>query len=160
MLGLQAVWWTAILLAVTTAAWLVRQTFGPPPAILHSATVVILPWFLSLSLFGITAESQIWRSLVLIALFWFLHNWGEERLLLLSRRQTRDILAIALIALAEIGIALLLISTREPLWLAVLVVLWLPTWLAIFQRRVTVGLRYWWLFSILASAIALGQSIA
>ncbi len=160
VLGLTAVWWTAAMVAVTTAAWLVRQLFGRVPAALQSASVVLLPWFLSLAVFGVTAQSQGWRTLALLALLWYLHNWGEDRLLRMSGQIGSDKLGVVLLAIAEAGIALLLISTREPLWLAVLVILWLPTWLALFQRRVAPSLRYWWLFSILASALAVGQAVS
>ena len=49
---------------------------------------------------------------------------------------------------------------RAPLWLALMSVLWLPTWLLIYQRRPLQRLNFWWLLGMLMSGLALGQSLA
>ena len=61
--------------------------------------------------------------------------------------------------MAEIGIISLLIFIRAPFWLALLIVLWLPTWLAVYYRRPLQRLNFVWLLAMLLSAWALGQSL-
>ncbi len=67
---------------------------------------------------------------------------------------------IALLGVADLGIALLLVFAQLPIWLAVLVVLWLPTWLAVYRRQPMTRLNFWWLAAMLVSAVAAGQSLA
>ena len=42
---------------------------------------------------------------------------------------------------------------------ALMSVLWLPTWLLIYQRRSLERLNFWWLLGMLISGLALGQSL-
>jgi hypothetical protein len=86
---------------------------------------------------------------------WFVHNWGEGRLL----RSPTDLLGICLLAASDLGLALMLVVARAPLWLALMSVLWLPTYLLIYQRRPLQRLNFWWLLGMLISGLALGQSL-
>jgi hypothetical protein len=86
---------------------------------------------------------------------WFIHNWGEGRLL----RSHSDLLGICLLAMSDLGLALILVIAQAPLWLALMSVLWLPTWVLIYQRRPLQRLNFWWLLGMLISGLALGQSL-
>jgi hypothetical protein len=154
VLGATAVWMTVALLAVSMLGWISRHTFGVVPAVLHGLVTIVLPWILALTQFGVTSQYAEWRILMALVLMWFLHNWGESRVL----RATQDAAGIALLGMADVGIALLMVSTREPIWLAILVVLWLPSWLTILRRQPMQRLNFWWLIAMLVSAIAVGQS--
>jgi hypothetical protein len=156
VLGPAAIWMTVALLAVSMLGWLIRHTVHVVPAILHSVVTIVLPWFLALTLLGANAEHERWGVLAGLVALWFLHNWGEIRVL----RASPDTLGIALLAVADAGIALMLVSARAPVWLAVLVVLWLPTWLSILRRRPMLRLNFWWLLAMLVSAAAVGQSVS
>ncbi len=155
VLGSAAVWWTVTLIAVTLIAWIVRYTFDTTPALLQSLVTIVMPWMLVLALLGVTNTHDGWRILALLSGLWFVHNWGEGRVLRLGS----DSLGIVLLAIAEVGISILLVATREPIWLAVLVLLWLPAWFALFRHRSMRGLNFWWLLALLVSAAAVGQSI-
>jgi hypothetical protein len=60
--------------------------------------------------------------------------------------------------LAQIGIALLLIVGQAPLQLAVLSILWLATWLAIYRGRSLVSVQASWTAAMLVSAAAMTQT--
>jgi hypothetical protein len=154
-LSAAAVWVTLIILALGLAGWVVRHTVGYVPAILHSAATVALPWAVTLAQVGVNPGQEFWTYHVVLVALWFVHNWGEGRLL----RSPGDLLGISLLALSDFGIALLLVIARAPLWLALMSVLWLPTWLLIYQRRPLQRLNFWWLLGMLISSLALGQSV-
>lgn len=150
-----AVWLTVIMLALGLAGWIVRHTVGYVPAFLHSAATVALPWIVTLAQIGVNPEQSFWAYHVVLISLWFIHNWGEGRLL----RSSSDLLGICLLALSDFGLALLLVVARAPLWLALMSVLWLPTWLLIYQRRPLQRLNFWWLLGMLISSLAIGQSL-
>ncbi len=125
------------------------------PAMLHSAATVALPWVLTLAQIGVNPDQEFWIYHVLLVALWLVHNWGEGRLL----RTSSDLLGICLLATSDLGLAILLVVARAPLWLALMSVLWLPTWLLIYQRRPLQRLNFWWLLGMLMSALALGQSL-
>jgi len=154
-LGPAAVWLTGILLALGLAGWIVRHTVGYVPAAFHSAATVALPWALTLAQVGVNPGQEFWTYHVVLVGLWFVHNWGEGRLL----RSSSDLLGICLLAVSDLGMALLLVVARAPLWLALMSVLWLPTWLLIYQRRPLQRLNFWWLLGMLISGLALGQSL-
>jgi hypothetical protein len=116
---------------------------------------VALTWALTLVQVGVNPEQEFWTYHIVLVALWFLHNWGEGRLL----RAPSDLLGICLLAISDLGLALLLVVARAPLWLALMSVLWLPTWLLIYQRRPLQRLNFWWLLGMLISALALGQSV-
>jgi hypothetical protein len=154
-LGATAVWMTGIILALGLAGWIIRHTVGYVPALFHSAATVALPWIVTLAQVGVSSEREFWMYHVVLVALWFIHNWGEGRLL----RSSSDLLGTCLLALSDLGLALLLVVVRAPLWLALMSVLWLPTWLLIYQRRPLQRLNAWWLLGMLISSIALGQSL-
>ena len=154
-LGATAVWMTGIILALGLAGWIIRHTVGYVPALFHSAATVALPWIVTLAQVGVSPEREFWMYHVVLVALWFIHNWGEGRLL----RSSSDLLGTCLLALSDLGLALLLVVVRAPLWLALMSVLWLPTWLLIYQRRPLQRLNAWWLLGMLISSIALGQSL-
>lgn len=159
VLGPAAIWLTLAVIAIAIAGWTSRHAANILPALLHSAITVVLPWTLILAHFGLGDGAANWQPHGALVLLWFIHNWGEGRVM----RNPTDWPGIGLLALAEAGIALLMIALRLPLWLAVMAVLWLPTWLEIAQRRpmmrIQMRINFWWLLAMLASAAALGQSL-
>ena len=150
-----AVGLTGVVLALGLAGWIVRHTVGYVPAALHSAVTILLPWALALAQMGFTPEKEFWTYHLVLVILWFIHNWGEGRLL----RVPTDLLGICLLAVGDFGIAVLLVAARAPLWLALMSVLWLPTWLLIYQKRPLQRLNFWWLLGMLLSGLALGQSL-
>jgi len=155
VLGPAAVWMTAAVVCIAVLGWISRHALDTLPALLHSVITIALPWTLVLFHFGLGDEGGSWQAHGLLALLWLIHNWGEGRVL----RNARDRVGIGLLALADIGIALLMALLRVPLWLAVMAVLWLPTWLSLVQGRPVSRLNIWWLLAMLVSAAALGQSV-
>ena len=155
VLGPTAVWLTGAVVVLALTGWTVRHSIGYIPAILHSAVTVALPWMLTLIQLGLTREHAYWSAHLGMVIIWFLHNWGEGRVL----RSARDWLGIGLLAVADMGIGLLLILARAPLPLALMSILWLPTWLLIYQQRPLARLNFWWLVGMLLSGLALGQSL-
>ncbi|HXF62699.1 MAG TPA: hypothetical protein VNK95_13840, partial [Caldilineaceae bacterium] len=124
------------------------------PAAFHSAVAVALPWWLALAQAGVTPVHDLWIAHQALIAVWFVHNWGEGRCL----RQTGDRIGIALLAAADVALAVLLVAARAPLWLALIAVLWMPTWVLVYQRRPLTRLNFWWLVAMLLSGVALGQS--
>jgi hypothetical protein len=56
------------------------------------------------------------------------------------------------------GMISVLLFIQAPLWLAFLILLWLPTWLAIYQGQKLRRFNFLWLATLLLSAWAVGQS--
>jgi len=156
VLGASAVWLTLFVVTITAAGWILRHTDRALPALLHSAVTIGLPWCLTLLLLGVGSGHESWRALVGLVLLWFVHNWGEMRVL----GSITDVPGIALLAGADIGIALLLVYVQQPIWLVVLILLWLPTWFTISRRLPAARLNIWWLLAMLASALAVSQSLS
>ncbi len=155
VLGPAAIWLTAAAVGITALGWIARHAINTLPTALHSVMTIVLPWTLALTQFGSAGAGEHGTVLALLALLWFLHHWGEKRVL----RNGADGVGIGLLAAADIGLALLLVALRVPLWLAVMAVLWLPTWLSVVQRRPMSRLNFWWLLAMLVSAVAVGQSV-
>ena len=63
-----------------------------------------------------------------------------------------------LLSFSARGMLSLLLFSQAPLWLAFLILLWLPTWLAIYQGQNLRRLNFIWLAAMLLSAWAVGQS--
>jgi len=167
VLGPAAIWLTLAVIAITVIGWTTRHAANVLPALLHSVITIVLPWTLVLVHFGLGEPPSAggapgeawaasnWQPHGVLVLLWFIHNWGEGRIL----RNPADWPGIGLLAVADMGIMLLLIALRLPLWLALMAVLWLPTWLSLAQRRPLLRISIWWLLAMLASAAALGQSL-
>lgn len=146
-------WLTGLVLICSLGGWLHREVALVPLLLLHSLVTVALPWLAVLYQFGGTGGPQGWTYQWLLVGLWTLHSWGSNR----SLQKPFDRLSLAVLALAQLGISLLLIVAQAPLWLALLSVLWLPTWLTVYQRRPLNGVQFWWLVAMLVSALALGQ---
>lgn len=152
VLGTEALGLTAVVAALTVLGWTARHTLHGIPIVLASLVSVGLPWLLLLWHTG--AEPAWGAAPVAAAALWTLHHWGEVRIL----GDKHDAIAMLLLAVGELGVCALLIVGQAPLWLAAVVLLLLPTWLAIVQGR-GVGRRMQplWLLAMLLIALALRQ---
>ena len=131
-----------------------RRNFGQPPAIWQALVTIALPWFLVLWRHGITPEAELWNIHVSLIVLWAIHHWGEGRTLCLHA----DWLGIALLAIADIGLLILMAGLQLPLWLGLLALLMLPTWYVVVRIRTVQGVAFWWWLSILVSALAISQA--
>jgi hypothetical protein len=153
VLGVTAVWMTGLLMLVSVLGWTIRRSLEAQPVLLQSIATIGLPWLLASQLLP-TVQGAGWPlSQTGMILLWVLHNWGEGRLLCAYD----DRFGLVLLAGAEVGMVLLLIFLQAPLWLGLLVILWLPAWLLIYQRQPLQRVTIWWLGALLISALALGQ---
>lgn len=150
-LGRAALVGTALLAAITVLGWILRRSLQVSVPSLHALAVVALPWWLTLAEFGPRAGNGGFAFALLV--LWTVHHWGEAR----GTIYAGDRVAPILIGAAELGLAALLIYAKAPIWLAILAVLALPTWIAVYQRRPLGAQRAWWLAAMLISAAAVGQ---
>ena len=155
VLGNSALLLTTVLVIVTILAWTLRRTLGGLPAILHSVAAVTLPWLIATTLFAPTWDERAWIIVLALIGLWTVHHWGATRCLLFGY----DIPGLALMGVAQFGICILLVFAQAPLQLVFVVILFLPTWLAAFQRMPFWRLRILWLAAMLTSALALGQTL-
>ncbi len=155
VLGVEAVVLTLIVVALTVLGWTARHTLRGIPIVLASLVSIGLPWLLLMQQVAPPDGAGMWGAPALLAALWTLHHWGETRLL----ADGRDPVSLLLLAVGELGLCVLLIVAQAPLGLAGVVLLLLPSWLAIVQGR-PVGRRVQplWLLAMLLSALALGQT--
>lgn len=154
VLGVTAVGLTGLVVLISILGWTSRRALAMRPQLLQSIATIGLPWLLTLQLLPHAGEgTPALTPLTSLTLLWVLHNWGEGRLLCAPH----DWLGRGLLALAEIGIILLLVLVRSPLWLGLLVVIWLPAWLLLYLGQPLQRVSVWWLAAMLISALALGQ---
>lgn len=155
VLGVEALLLTATVALLAILGWIARHALEGIPLLLTALIAIGLPWVLVLQQMTPQEFGSNWSPLVLAAC-WVVHYWGEMRML----ANSRDVLAMALLATAEIGVCALLILMQAPLWLAIIVLLFLPTWLMVAQGA-PVGRRMQplWLIALLLSALALGQTL-
>jgi hypothetical protein len=154
VLGMGAVWLTIAVVVTAVLGWIGRYALQHTPALLHSLVTMTLPWTLALSRLGLASTDERWWQYAALVGLWSVHNWGEGR----GLRRNGDLLGIGLVAAADIGLGLLAVAARAPLWLALLSVLWLPTYLFVYYRRPWAPLNFWWLLAMLVSSMAIGQS--
>jgi hypothetical protein len=154
VLGVNALWMTSLVVLVSGFGWISRRVLLLPPVFLHSLVTIALPWTLALNLFGKTNVTAHWQINLTLVLLWVVHHWGEGR----SIRSSEDWVGLALLAGAEAGLLLLFVVAHAPLWLAPLVVLWLPAWLAVYQKQPLERVNIWWLLAMLLSSVAVGQN--
>lgn len=148
-----AIWLTGAVFLASVLAWIVRRTLNSSANFLHSLVTVALPAVLVLTHFQPAELPTPWTSHLLLITFWTLHNWGEGR----NLRSIADGWGLLLLGVAEMGMISLLLFIQAPLWLAFLILLWLPTWLAIYQGQNLRRLHFIWLAVMLLSAGAVGQ---
>lgn len=155
VLGAYAVGLTLAVTVIAGLAWTLRRTFGATPALLLSLMATGLPWLLAVStLAGGPGDEAVWPAQLLFAGLWTFHQWGGVRL----GEDAADRFGLAVMAAAELGLCVSLILFQAPLWLALVVVLWLPGWLLIFRGQSPRRTNVLWLAAMLVSALALGQS--
>ncbi len=153
-LGMAALWMTLAVAGLSLIGWLHRHIDLIPVNLLHSIVAVALPWAITLNYLGITSNHPQWNMHMALVLLWTLMAWGSMR----TQNTGNDRMGLAILAGAQLGISVLLILNRSPLWLAIVSVLWLPTWLAAYQARPQSKVRFWLLLAMLISGIGLGQS--
>ncbi len=151
VIGTPAVWATLAVLGLSIGGWLHRQVALISVHALHSLVVVAIPWLLALTVFGIDS----WRGAHwALALLWTVHVWGGNHHL----ERPGERVGLAGMALAQCGISALLIVGQVPLALAVLGILWLATWLAIYRGQSLVSAQSSWTAALLISAAAISQA--
>ncbi|MBX3054287.1 MAG: hypothetical protein KF753_22635 [Caldilineaceae bacterium] len=147
-----ALWLTLALIGVSTASWLHQQIESIPIHLLLVLATVALPWLLVIFVLGM--EANLTPQLILAGL-WTLHVWAAPS----GDGEDRQMWRIALLALAQAGMGLLLIVLHLPLWLIFLAIFFLPTWLALAQDQPLERVRFWWVAAMLTSGLALGQAV-
>jgi hypothetical protein len=147
-------WLTLAVVALSVSGWLHRQVELVPIGLLHTIVSVSLPWWAALQF---TSSFMVvdWRYSIANAVLWTIHMWGANR----STDLPGDRFGLAGIALAQIGVSGLVILAEAPFWLALLTVLWLPTWLAVYRQQPLRRVEWWWLLAMLISSLALGQQV-
>lgn len=148
-----ALWLTGAVFVASVLAWIVRRTLHSSANFLHSVVTIALPATLAISLFPPASDAVAQPLYLLLITFWTLHNWGEGR----NLRSSADPWGLLLLGIAEMGMVSVLLLVQAPLWLAFLILLWLPTWLAIYQGQTLRRLNFIWLAALLLSAWAVGQ---
>jgi hypothetical protein len=154
VLGMSAVGATAVMAAVTVAGWTLRRALQTPPLLLHALAILLLPWLLVVWQMGLSPSTSAWTVVLLLGLFWTVHAWGEARLV----PWPQDRLALILMSLAELAILVLLIAQKSLVWIPIVALLLLPTWLKVMRRESPAGLSIWWALATLASAAAIANS--
>ena len=155
VLNFTALWMTGVVIAATVVGWIGRLAYKLTPLLLHSLVVVALPWGLTLTFFEITPQHTSWPMYGALIVAWTLHNWGENRCLCFGQ----EWLGLLLLAAGDLGLGLLLFVARAPIWLAILSLFWLLTWLTVLYRQPLTRLRLWWLLAMLISGVAFGQTL-
>ena len=150
-IGMPAVWATLVVLGIAVIGWLQRHVALISASVLHSLVVVAAPWALGMMLFGPDLWSGYHWALIFL---WTVHVWGANRSL--DNPGARS--GLAGMALAQAGIALLLILGQAPLPLAVLGILWLATWMATYRGQSLVNVQASWTAALLVSAAAMAQT--
>ncbi|RIK38302.1 MAG: hypothetical protein DCC55_21590 [Chloroflexi bacterium] len=153
VLGPFALALTGLVALISPLGWTMRRSLALQPVLLQSLVTVALPWLLTVQLVGGGLAEEWVTPVTLLALLATVHHWGEVRLL----RNHSDWFGASLLALAEVGIVTLLVVAQAPFWLGLLVILWLPAWLVLFQRQSVQRVNFWWLAAFLVAALALNS---
>ena len=138
-----------------TLGWTARHTLAGIPVLLFSLVAIGLPWLLAL-LTAIPAETAVaWAPQIILVCLWVVHHWGEMRVLAAGA----DLVGLLLLATAEAALCVFLVVMQAPFWLGLIVLLLLPTWLAVFRGQAVSHMPPFWLLAMLLSALALGQVV-
>ena len=151
VLGPVALALTALVALISPLGWTMRRSLGVQPILLQSIVTVALPWLLTLRLTSTHLSEQWLTPVTVLAALATFHHWGEVRLL----RNHHDWFGATILGVAEISIVGLLVWMRAPFWLGLLVILWLPAWLVLYQRQPFQRVSFWWLAALLVSALGL-----
>lgn len=155
VLGVGALFLTLSVVLITILGWTARHTLAGIPVALFSLIAIGLPWLLVVRELTPAAVDVQWAPQIMLAGAWVVHHWGETRVL----SDSGDTVGLALLAAAELALCILLVVMQAPLWLGLIVLLLLPTWLAIFRGQDVGHMPPFWLLAMLLSALALGQVI-
>ncbi len=147
---------TAALVVVTVGGWIMRRTLQTPPLFLHAVAMVSLPWLLVLLQHGTRPGSTVWPAALALGMLWTLHAWAEARASVWQVEGKTESLALWLMGATQVGLLLLLVLNKTPVWAPIVAILLLPTWLRTLRRQPVAGLSGWWLAAFLVSAMALG----
>lgn len=144
---------TGAVLLVGLAGWIHRYVAFIPLSALHSLVAVLFPWMVGLHYTNGLQGELPW--LLALALLWTAHHWGAVRCL----ANVRDQVGISLLGVTQLGICLLLVWAQVPLWVGLLSLFFLPTWLLVYRRRPLDSVQFWWLAAMLLSGFAVSQSM-
>ena len=155
-----AVGLTMAVLLCAGMGWISTRQAHRVPVLLHSLVSIGLPMLLAAlvigdSFAGIAQENALSAAQIALILLWTLHQWGTGRI----TRFSKETLGILVLGIADIGIGLLLLWVQAPLWLALWLVVTLPTWLLIYRRRPLRQAAVWQLCAMLVSASGVGQGL-
>lgn len=155
VLGAEALVLTAAVIIIAGLGWTARHALHTIPIVLASIVSIGLPWLLTLRLMTPPELTRDWQPTLLLLALWVIHHWGEVRIV----HDAHDAYAMVCLGASEIALCVLLVWLQAPLWLAVIVLLLLPVWLAIAQGH-AVGTRMQplWLLALLVSALTVGQA--
>jgi hypothetical protein len=153
VLGPFALALTALVALLSPLGWTLRRSLAVQPVLLQSLITIALPWLLTLQLVTGALRGDWLTPATVLALLATLHHWGEVRLL----RNHEDVIGVALLAAAEVGMVVLLIVAQAPFWLGLLAVVWLPAWLLIYQRQPLQRVNFWWLIALLVAALGVSN---
>jgi hypothetical protein len=142
---------TGAVLLISLAGWIHRQVAFIPLSALHSLVAVLLPWVVGLHYTGALNGDAAW--LLALALLWTAHQWGAVRCL----NSRRDPVGMGVLATTQVAICLLLVWVQIPLWVGLLSLLFLPTWLLTYRQRSLESVQFWWLAAMLFSGYAVSQ---
>lgn len=147
-----ALWLTLLLVGVSTARWLQSQLPAVMSGLLAGIATVLLPWLLVVLALE---DADNTSAQMILAGLWALHLWGAGA----AHNPVTQPWGLLGLAGAQLGIGILLIALRLPLWLFFTVLAFLPTWIAIYRRETLERVEVWWLLALLISGLALGQAI-
>lgn len=150
VLGADALVFTGLVVLAAVLGWTAQRTLHGIPLLLLSLVSIGLPWLLVLRLVATELTDSDLLVHGILVMLWVFHHWGELRL----RGDAGDWSGLALLAASEIALCIYLVVVQAPLWLAIVVVLFLPTWLAVFRGYPLQGMRLFWLAAMLVSALA------
>jgi len=151
-LGMWATILTGVMVVVAAAGWTWRRTLHLPPLALHAVALGLLPWILALLVLDVAPGTERWGLLFALGILWTLHCWAEAHVGVWGSSS----FSTALFAVAEIGIGLLLVIDKSPVYIPFVAILFLPGWLRILRREPVTGISIWWLAALLVSAVAVG----
>lgn len=155
VLGVGALFLTLSVALLTILGWTARHTLTGIPVVLFSLVTIGLPWLLVLREVTPAGVAIVWAPQIVLAGLWVAHHWGETRVL----ADGGDLVGLVLLAVAEAALCVFLVVMQAPLWLGLIVLLLLPTWLSVFRGQRLGHMTPFWLLAMLLSALALGQVV-
>ncbi len=148
VLGPMAVVLTGVALLASLAGWVGQRVDWVPSLLFHSVMAVGLPWALGVLAFAPADASS--------GLLWWVGGLWTA-LLWLGHRHAAGGSQVESLALGGIQLALVTVLGvwGSPVWVGLLVVLFLPTWIALLQGRSLHRIQVWWTLAMWISGLAL-----